>query len=152
MQTLIDMFISLNEWYWFGFALILVILEIILGTSFFLLWLGMSAATVGVIMLVEPQLSWEYQFIIFAIESIACLLYWNIHLKNNPHKSDLPHLNRRNEQYIGRTVTLLEPIVNGRGKIHVDDSFWRIEGPDLPAGVAVKIVGVDGVVLKVERN
>jgi hypothetical protein len=39
-------------------------------------------------------------------------------------ESDQPKLNRRGEQYVGRTFTLEEPIVNGHGKIRVDDSTW----------------------------
>lgn len=140
---------SLTTWYWFGLAVILVILELALGANFFLLWLAVSSSTVGLIMLFYPSLTWEIQFVLFAVESIACLVFWNLHLKHNPRVSDQPNLNRRNEQFVGRTVTLTEPIVNGRGRIHIDDSFWRIEGPDLPAGTVVKVTGVDGVVLKV---
>ena len=152
MDKLLDFLYTLNQWHWFGFAAVLTILEILLGANFFLLWLGVSAATIGLLMLVYPQILWEYQFIVFAVESIACLGFWNFHLKNNPQTSDQPNLNRRNEQYIGRVVTLNEPIINGRGRIHIDDSFWRIEGPDLPEGTAVKIIDVNGVVLKVQKN
>ena len=42
------------------------------------------------------------------------------------------------------------PIVNGRGRIRVDDTYWRAEGQDQPAGARVRVVAVDGVVLKVE--
>lgn len=151
MDNLTEMFASINLWYWFSLALVLVILEVLLGTSFFLLWVGASAAAIGGVLLFYPALSWEFQFLIFAVLSLACLMYWHLHLKNQVTSSDQPNLNRRNEQYVGRTVTLDEPIVNGRGKIHIDDSFWRIEGRDLPAGTLVKVVGVDGVVLKVEK-
>ena len=58
----------------------------------------------------------------------------------------MPNLTRRAQQYIGRTFNLIEPIVNGTGKIHVDDSTWRVKGPDLPAGTHVRVTGVDGVV------
>jgi membrane protein implicated in regulation of membrane protease activity len=152
MQNFMKVLETLNQWHWFGFAAVLTILEVSLGASFFLLWLGVSAATVGLIIFFYPQLTFEYQFIIFAIESIACLAFWNFHLKHNPHVSDQPNLNRRNHQYIGRVVTLDEPIINGRGRIHIDDSFWRVEGPDLPVGTAVKIIDVDGVVLKISKN
>ena len=151
MEHITDFFANLTEWYWFGFALILVILEVLLGTSFFLLWLGISAATIGVILLLVPSLSWELQFLIFACEAVACLVYWKLYYKNNQSVSDQPNLNRRNEQFVGRVVTLGEPLVNGRGRIQIDDSYWRVEGPDLPVGTAVKIVGVDGVVLKIEK-
>lgn len=151
MENFISILNSINAWYWLGFAVILVILEVSLGVNFFLLWLGVSAATVGVLKLVYPPLIWEYQFLFFALESLVCIALWGVHLKRNQQVSNQSNLNRRNEQYLGRIVTLLEPVVNGRGRIHIEDSFWRIEGPDLPAGTAVKIIGVDGVVLKVEK-
>jgi membrane protein implicated in regulation of membrane protease activity len=59
-------------------------------------------------------------------------------------------LNQRGQQYTGRIFTLDQPIVNGVGKVEVDDSSWRVKGPDLPAGTHVQVVGVDGVVFVVE--
>jgi len=151
MGNLTDFLASLNQWHWFGFAVILVILEVVLGTSFFLLWVAVSAVTIGVILIIMPALPWEYQFIIFAIEAASCLLYWSKHNKRKLINTDQPNLNRRNQQFVGRVVTLGEPIINGRGRIQIDDSYWRVEGPDLPIGTAVKIVGVDGVVLRIEK-
>lgn len=152
MENLTNFFDSINQWHWFGFALVLVILEVTLGTSFFLLWVAVSAVTIGIILMVMPQLAWEYQFLIFAVGAVFCLVYWRMHSKNKLGLSDQPNLNRRNEQFVGRIVTLGEPLVNGRGRIQIDDSYWRVEGPDLPIGTAVKIVGVDGVVLRIEKQ
>ena len=73
------------------------------------------------------------------------------YIKKKPFESDKPNLNRRGAQYVGRTFTLSEPITNGFGKIRVDDSTWKVEGSDSPAGAQIRVVGVDGVVLKVER-
>ena len=56
--------------------------------------------------------------------------------------SDLPLLNRRSEQLIGRTATLTEPISNGRGRIRIGDTLWRVSGPDLPVGTQVKVTSV----------
>lgn len=144
---------SFSAWYWLAAAAALIILELMLGTSFFILWLGVSAAIIGVIALVYPALSLEYQFLLFTAVAFACLLFWHIRLKRvNGNKLNKLKLNRRNEQYIGRTIVLKEPIENGRGRIQIDDSFWRIEGPDLPAGTHVKIIGVDGVILKIVKH
>jgi membrane protein implicated in regulation of membrane protease activity len=45
---------------------------------------------------------------------------------------------------------LAEPIVNGQGRVRIDDTNWRLTGPDLPAGTRVKVIGTDGgAVLKV---
>jgi hypothetical protein len=51
---------------------------------------------------------------------------------------------------VGRVFTLGNPIVNGEGKIKVDDSIWKIRGPDCEPGARVRVNGVDGVVLTIE--
>jgi membrane protein implicated in regulation of membrane protease activity len=71
-------------------------------------------------------------------------------LKNNPPQTDEPTLNRRGEQYVGRVFTLEEAIVNGVGKIKVDDSIWKVMGEDMDDGGKVKVIGIDGTVFKVE--
>lgn len=47
-------------------------------------------------------------------------------------------LNRRHDALIGRVFTLDEPIVQGAGRVRVDDSTWRVTGPDRPAGTKAK--------------
>jgi membrane protein implicated in regulation of membrane protease activity len=52
---------------------------------------------------------------------------------------------------IGRTgVHALEkPIVDGSGTVRIDDTVWRVAGPDAPAGSRVRIVQADGASLTV---
>ena len=137
-------------WFWFGLAALLVILELIFSTSFFLLWLGIVSAVVGVVVWFVPSLTGQYQTLLFAIGSIMSIVIWRKYCKTHQVKTDRPNLNRRAEQYVGRTFTISEPIINGRGKIRVDDTTWRVEGPDLPAGTTVLVTGVDSVTLKIK--
>ena len=60
------------------------------------------------------------------------------------------NLNRPDRGLIGRAGVLDEPVVQGAGRIRFDDTLWRIEGPDLPAGARVRVTGIDGTVLRVE--
>jgi membrane protein implicated in regulation of membrane protease activity len=136
-------------WHWWVLGVALIILEAFAPGAFFL-WLGIAAGIAGAALLVFPSLGVEYQGLIFALFAVASIVVWRRYLKRNPIASDRPQLNRRGEQYIGRTMTLAEPIVEGRGKIRLGDTLWRIEGADLPAGSQVRVVGVDGTVLKVE--
>ncbi len=138
-------------WFWFGAAVFLIILEVMLGASFFLLSLGMSAALVGGIVFVLPKLAGVYQVLLFALIALCSLVWLRYYLKTNTHQTKHPHLNRRAEQYMGRVFALSEAIENGRGKIRVDDSTWLVEGMDAPSNTLVKVVGVDGVILKVKR-
>jgi len=145
-----DLSLLLTHWFWFGLAVVLGIFELIFGASFFLLWLGLVALAVGMVVALAPALAWQYQLLLFAGGSIVSILLWRHYLKNYSATTDRPTLNRRAEHYVHRTFVLSEAIVNGRGKIKVDDSTWSVEGPDLPMGTTVVVVGVEGVILKVK--
>ena len=136
-------------WHWWILAGLLLILELT-APAFFFLWLGIAAAAVGLILLVFPSIDIETQLILYAITSIVAVLAWRKYRETRPVTTDQPNLNRRGQQYIGRIFSLTAPISNGVGKVTVDDSTWKVKGPDLPAGRHVKVMGVEGVVFKVE--
>ena len=136
-------------WHWWILAGILLILELT-APAFFFLWLGIAAAAVGMILLVFPNIPLETQLVLFSIASVVAIIAWKKYRESRPITTDQPNLNRRGHQYIGRVLTLTEPIVNGDGKVTVDDSTWRVKGPDLDAGTAIRVTGVDGVIFEVE--
>ena len=107
---------------------------------------------VGMILYFIPELDWQYQLLIFALFSVAAIFAARAILQRHPIQTDQPNLNRRGEQYVGRVFTLEEAIINGEGKIHVDDSIWKVRGADCPTGNKVKVTGVDGVVLLVQLD
>lgn len=137
-------------WHWLLFAAVLLIFELVTGSGF-LFWIGISAAMVGFLVWLLPDISWIAQFLGFAGLGILTAVIWWFYLRHHPIKTDRPLLNKRSEQYIGRIFTLDMPVVNGMGKIKVDDSTWRIRCRDLPAGTRVRIVGVDGIILIAEE-
>ena len=148
-DQLVGWLAELNFWAWWILGLILVILEVFAPSTFFL-WLGISAGLVGVVAWLFPEMRWEYEWILFAIIAIISIIISRRFFINNPGVEDNPTLNQRGAQYIGRQFTLTEAIRNGRGKIHVDDTQWSVEGPEMEAGEAVRVTGVDGTLLIVE--
>ena len=136
-------------WHWWIAAILLLVIETFAPGAVFL-WLGIAAGMVGLVLLIFSGLGWEYQFLIFAVCTVGSAVGWRAYVRRHPTETDQPTLNRRGEQYVGRTFTLAEAIVNGKGKITVDDSTWKIEGDDLPAGTKIQVTGVEGTVLKVE--
>ena len=140
---------QLVYWHWWILAGLLLLVEL-LASGFFFLWLSAAAAAVGVLGLIAPGLGWQVQVILFSVLSVASIVLFRRYQRRHPHQSDQPSLNRRGEQYVGRRFTLDRPITNGVGELRVDDSTWGISGPDLPVGADVLVVGVDGVMLKVE--
>lgn len=143
------LFQHIDHWSWWILAIALLVLEVFAPGTFFL-WMGIAAAVVGALLLLAPGVGWEYQIIIFAALSVASIFIWRSYFRKHPTATDQPALNRRGQQYLSRTFTLDEPIVNGQGKIRVDDTTWKVHGEDCDAGTTVKVTGVDGVVLKVE--
>ena len=135
-------------WHWWVLAVILLALEVAAPGTFFL-WLAMAAGVVGLVALVLPDLYWQIQVLLFAVAGIAAVAAWRLYARRLPQTSDDPTLNRRGEQYVGQVFHLTEPITDGRGRMKVADTVWRVAGPDLPAGTKVRVVGVDGTVLRV---
>jgi len=136
-------------WHWWILAGVLLILELT-SPVFFFLWIGFAAAAVGLLLLVIPSLNIEIQLVLFGALSIVAVIAWRRYREAHPAVSDQPLLNQRGRQYTDRVFTLDHPIVNGVGKVEVDDSTWRVKGPDLPAGTRVRVADVDGVVFIVE--
>lgn len=149
LEQIITWLGSLEFWSWWILGLVLIILEVFAPSTIFL-WLGISAGVVGFIVWIVPDMRWEYQWILFAIIAIGSIAVSRMFLKKHPGVEDNITLNQRGVQYVGRHFTLTEPIRNGRGKIHVDDTQWGVEGPDVDAGQVIKVTGVDGTLLIVE--
>ena len=138
-------------WHWWILAVVLMCIELFAPAAFFI-WCGIAAAIVGLIVLILPAMSWEIPFLLFAILSVVSVLVGRKYLQQRgAMESDQPMLNRRGEQYVGRVFTLNEPVVDGTGRVQVDDSSWRIEGQDMAAGVRVKVVAINGSTLKVVK-
>ena len=140
---------SINFWHWLIVAVILLSVEMMIGAYYFL-WMGIAAAIVGGIMYFMPSLPWLAQVIVFTVLSLSSFILFKKYQKRNPVISDQPALNKRGQQYVGRVFTLNEPIVNGIGKVKVDDTTWKVSGEDMEAGAKVRVVAIDGTVFKVE--
>lgn len=140
---------QMTYWHWFILAAILIILEVF-APGAFMLWIGIAAGMVGALLYFIPSMTWEYQFIVFSIAAVGSIIALRSYRNKHPIITDEPTLNRRGAQYVGRTFTLDAPITNGIGKIRVDDSTWKIEGNDCPAGTKIKVVGIENTVFRVE--
>lgn len=135
-------------WHWLILACAFIGLEILVPGAFFL-WLGIAALASFLLKLALPSLSWEVQYIFFAIFSVASLIGWKYFAKSEK-PSDQPTLNQRSQQFVGRTLVLSEAIENGFGRVIVDDSQWKVSGPDAPANTQVKVISADSNLLLVE--
>lgn len=89
-------------------------------------------------------------FIVFAV-SVFALWFWRDYRvqQRDLESASSPH--RTGERYIGQVVTVPQGIENGSGRIKLGTRQWSLRGPDVPAGGKVRITGIDGRVLIVDR-
>jgi hypothetical protein len=133
---------------WAILALLLIAAEV-LAPGAFMLWLGIAAALTCGVVFVMPGLALIWQIVLFALLSVASVLVYLRLFRGRAVESDRPSLNRRAEQLVGHVVPLAAPIVAGRGRVQIADALWDVEGPDLPAGERVRVIGVRGMTLEV---
>lgn len=137
--------------FWLSLGGVLLAAEL-LGAGGYLLWCGISALLVGLLTWVLP-FGWEWQATLFAIITVAtALLWWRWLRRRQPvSKNNDDLLNQRSRQLIGARATLEAPIVNGNGRIRIGDSSWRVTcSQELPIGIVVEVIDVEGITLVVK--
>jgi len=119
--------------------------------GFFFVWLAIAGFITGCLLWLLPSVSMDVQLAVFSVLSVLAIVAWQFYARKHPIVSDQPLLNRRGAQYIGRVFNLYEPIVNGQGKIKVDDSIWKVHGEDCDINTKVKVTAIRGTVFDVEK-
>lgn len=153
----IDFLMGLGFWNWFFLAIACFALETFIPGVHFL-WFGLAAALVGLAYVgldaagASASFTWPLQLVMFSIIAVATVFWVKRFAKPDHAKSDEPDLNVRGAQYIGRIVTVEDAIINGRGKVRVGDTLWPAQGEDAPAAAKVRVVGVNGTVLVIEKD
>jgi len=73
----------IGHWHWWILAAILIILEVFAPGAFFL-WLGISAAVVGGVTYISPEIDWEYQLLLFSVLAVVSIVAWRKYFRSKP--------------------------------------------------------------------
>ncbi|MCV9877832.1 NfeD family protein [Brenneria izbisi] len=146
----IELVMENAHWFWLSLGGLLLAAEM-LGASGYLLWSGVSAILVGLLVWAMP-FSWPWQGIAFAVLTIITALLWWYWLRKRTLAQPQNALNQRGQQLIGLRATLSEPIKNGFGRARIGDSTWRVASKqDLVAGTHIEVIAVEGITLYVRE-
>lgn len=138
-----------SPWAWLILGLVLIGLETLVP-GIFLVWFGVAAVLTALLDWTFG-LSWQANASAFALLALfSALAGWRLTRRREEEFGDTPMLNRRAEALVGRVFSLEGPLVAGEGRVRVDDSVWRVTGPDLPAGTRVEVAQVKGTTLVVK--
>jgi membrane protein implicated in regulation of membrane protease activity len=138
-----------DHWLWLIAAAVLGIAEIIIPGAF-LMWIGIAALITGLVALVLP-VGVPVQLAVFAITAVASVYVGRRVLVRNPIVSDDPLLNDRGARLVGEMVTAVEPVDASQGRVKVGDGVWSARGATAAVGDRLRVIGIDGGVLLVER-
>ena len=135
---------------WGLFCLGLLLVEAALPVGYWL-WFGLAAIAVGAVGWFLPPQGWQSYSVAWGILAVILMVVGKRYYRGRDHETEDPHLNERASRYLGRVFTLAAPLIEDHGSLKVDDTIWRISGPDMSAGTRIKVIGVDGPILKVDR-
>lgn len=144
----------LQPWHWVVFGVVLVLSELLL-TTFFILWFGVAAILVGVVLLVFPGMPLTAQILLWTLTSILLAVAWFKFLK--PLSKDRTKAGLSKEAILGEVGQVIsKPSGERRGQLRfpvpiLGEAEWSIITQDEVAeGDRVKVIDVAGNALVVE--
>ena len=147
---ILDAMRELGGWTWWIAGVVLLALELAIPGNV-IVWFGVAAILTGALALLVDW-GWQVELVVFIVLSVVLLIAGRRYFGRDVSPGEQPFLNARALRLVGGTYVLTRPIVDGHGSIRIDDSTWRVTGPDLPSGTTVRVAGVDGTVLAVEKS
>lgn len=154
MENLFDFLAAMPFWYWWVFAVVLLIIELMTGSTYFF-WPAIAAVAVGLFAIGPLGGAWQMQLLVFAAVTIVLSIYAPSRVKPwlLRTQADHPTLNERGAQKIGRRATVDETFANGAGKVRLGDTLWLAEsesGEDFAEGAQVVVTRAEGTKLFVK--
>lgn len=138
---------SWNGWLILGF--VLLALELIIP-GVFIMWWGLSAILLAILVWLLPELSVSIQMSGFAILAIIfSLMWWKYQHSKDKQDDKSTSLNSREQSMIGMQGTIVEILENGIARGKFGDTTWRVIGAGLNLGDKVQVQRVDGITLYV---
>ena len=141
-------------WHWIVLGIVLMLLELAVP-AFFLIWFGLGAVIVGLLILVFPDLSMAYQVIAWTGSSMVLVWLWFKVFKPNMHKT---RAGSSKGMFIGEVALVtrdIRPYEKGQIRFQkpiLGDEVWdSMADEEIKTGERVKVLEVEGNILKVSR-
>jgi membrane protein implicated in regulation of membrane protease activity len=139
----------MNWWIWLAAGLVLVVAELATPSGFFLLFFGLGALTVGVLVGLDVVTSLWIELALFSLLSIAYLLIFRGRLQHRVQAPPPPTV----DSLIGVLAIAQERLSPGVvGKVEVRGSTWSARNTSsvtLDPGQRLRVATIDGLTLTV---
>lgn len=146
-----DFLEGISPWWWVAAGLTLGALEM-LTMSFFLIWLGLAALIMAVVLVVFPTMPGEVQVMAFALLAVALTFIGRAMIRNFGDGEPTNTLNSRSSNMVGRSAKVIR-FEHGQGVVEIRGEQWQAradaDAMGLNPGATVRIVSADGMLLTV---
>ena len=140
-------------WHWIAGGLLLVLTELAVP-AFFMIWFGLGALLVGLVVLIAP-IPLAAQFALWGLASSAMVYFWFRFFKN----PDRTKAGMSKESFLGETGLIVKEVSElAKGQIRfqkpiLGSETWPVIADEtIPSGERARIVDVIGQTLKVARH
>lgn len=140
-------------WHWMVLGLLLGLAELAVP-SFFIIWFGLGALLVGVILLLAPGFGFNAQVLLWTLASVGMTVLWFKVFRNTSRTRS-----GQADEVVGEIGVLIHavaPFTKGEVRFQkplLGADVWPCLADEaIAAGTRVKVLAVDGQLLKVGKN
>lgn len=141
-------------WHWAVLGIGLIIAELAIP-AFFIVWFGLGALLVSLVLLVAPSLSLTAQLLTWTLASVAMVALWFRIFKPGMHKTKIGMSDSNIVGEVGMLIRDVEPFQKGQVRFQkplVGSEVWEcISDETIKSGERVRVLGIEGSFLKVGR-
>jgi len=139
----------MNAWIWLAAGLVLVIAELATPSGFFIIFFGVGALTVGLLVGLQVISSLWLELALFSVLSVAYLLIFRDRLQHMFQMPPPPKVH----SLVGVMAVVQERLLPGvGGRVELRGSMWSARNTSsvtLDAGQRARVAAVDGLTLAV---
>jgi len=141
-------------WMWIVGGITLIIAELAIP-AFFVIWFGLGALLVGLLMLLFPELSATAQVATWTLASLALVILWFKVFKQSFQRTRIGTADGEVIGEVGLLVGAVAPFARGKVRFQrplLGSEEWVcIADAAIAAGERVRVVAVEGSFLKVSK-
>lgn len=133
-------------WHWVVGGIALVMLELAVP-AFFVIWFGLGALLVGVLLLVVPSVSFTTQIVIWTLASVGMTVLWFKVFRNDKHTTRSGQATSVVGE-VGLLVNRVAPFAPGQVRFQkpvLGAELWECRAEtEVEAGERVRVLSVEG--------
>lgn len=145
---------QLEWWHWIVGGILLILAELVIP-SFFIVWFGLGALLVGLVLLALPELSLTAQVALWTLASLVLVVLWFRVFKQSLHRTRVGMADGEVIGEIGLLVHAVAPFERGKVRFQrpvLGSEEWVcLADTAIAAGERVRVTAIEGSFVKVGK-